>query len=251
MFSRLRESWQDPKLPVTGPAMPPLTQYTDVAIHYTSATKIPANIDAYHRAMQADYEKSRGFSLGYTGSADMFGVSREIRGLDFRPAATRTANGYALAILVLVDGAEEASPEACAEVRRLIGWFESLAGRHLNIRPHSAYVPTGCPGDGLRAQIESGVFSPRWVDPSVPPPPVPSPVEVDRMFILVGNADNRNDPRRWVWDGAVSMRLLGSAQEYTDLVNRAAVNLIKLHPAFSSLSDPFWMSSAERSIYGG
>ena len=185
MFTHLRESWQDPKLPVKGPAMGPFTDYTDVAIHYTSAAKIPADIDAYHRAMQADYERNRGFSLGYSCSVDQSGASREIRGLDFRPAATRNANTYAFAILVLVDGNGEASPAACAEVRRLIGEFERLAGRPLRIRGHGEYVATACPGSGLRAQIVAGVFSPRWNVKPPPPPPVivpePPTEEADDM----------------------------------------------------------------------
>lgn len=70
------------------------------------------------------------------------------------------------------------------------------------------------------------------------------------MFIIVGNSDDRSDPRRWVWDGAVGMRLLTSEQQYTEIVNRANVGLVKLHPAFSTLGDPFWMSTAERATYG-
>ena len=192
MFTHSRESWQNPSQPVTGPAFPGWAKYTDVAIHYTSAAKIPADIDAYHRAMQNDYLTSRGFSLGYTCSVDQQrGGSREIRGLDFKPAATRNANDFALAILVLVDGNDMATPQACAEVRRIIGWWESLAGRHLTIKGHGEYVATGCPGSGLRAQIAIGEFSPRWNAPApVPPPVFPPPVlpptipEDDPMFYL-------------------------------------------------------------------
>jgi hypothetical protein len=142
--------------------------------------------------MQADYERNRGFSLGYTCSADQSGVSREIRGLDFRPAATRNANTYAFAILVLVDGDGEASPAACAEVRRLIGEFERLAGRLLRLRGHGEYVATACPGSGLRAQIVAGVFSPRWNVKPPPPPPVivpePPTEEADDVSIIITNA---------------------------------------------------------------
>ena len=70
------------------------------------------------------------------------------------------------------------------------------------------------------------------------------------MFIIVGNADNKADARRWVWDGAVGMRLLASEADFQALQNRAAVGLCKLHPSFASLGDPFWMTAAERSLYG-
>ena len=69
------------------------------------------------------------------------------------------------------------------------------------------------------------------------------------MFIIVGDSDTRDD-RRWVWDGATAMRYLASPQEHTDLINRAAVGLITMHPLFSSLDVPFWMSTAERATYG-
>ncbi len=192
MFTHLRESWQDPKLPVTGPVFGPLAAYTDVAIHYTSAAKIPADIDAYHRSMQADYMRNRKYSLGYTCSADQSGVSREIRGLDFRPAATRNANTYAFAILVLVDGDGEASPAACAEVRRLIGEFERLTGRHLRIRGHGEYVATACPGAGLRRQIAAGVFSPRWSP--IPQPPTEEADDMPAYLHLITPTKGE-----WLW----------------------------------------------------
>lgn len=253
-----RESWQNPALPVTGPPHPGWARYTDVAIHYTSAAKIPGDIDAYHRAMQNDYLTSRGFSLGYSVSVDQSGVSREIRGTDFKPAATRNSNDFAMAILVLVDGNDMASPAASAEVRRIIGEWERFAGRELKIKGHGEYVATGCPGTGLQAQVVLGEFSPRWSllpppKPEIPPPPPPVPTppsEEFRMFIIVGNDDNRTDARRWVWDGATSMRLLASEADFQALQNRAAVGLCKLHPSFASLADPFWMTSVERSLYG-
>lgn len=262
MFTHPRTSWQRPSQPVTGHRFPGWARYTDVAIHYTSAAKIPADIDDYHRSMQNDYltDPRRGFSLGYTCSVDQpRGESREIRGLDFMPAATRAANTYAMAILVLVDGNDMASPQACAEVRRIIGRWEQLAGRELRIRGHGEYVATGCPGSGLRAQIAIGEFSPRWnPTPVLPPPPpvvvppvvVPPSTEVTKMLTIVGNDDNRNDPRRWVWDGGSSLRLLGSEGSYQRLLNLQSVGLCRLHPSFSTLASPFWMSSAERAEYG-
>lgn len=67
------------------------------------------------------------------------------------------------------------------------------------------------------------------------------------MFIIVGNNDDKADPRRWVWDGAIGMRLLLSESQYQELVNRAAVGLFKLS---GDLSNPYWMSTAERALYG-
>jgi hypothetical protein len=237
MFTHPRESWQRPSQPVSGPAFPGWARYTDVAIHYTSAAKIPADIDAYHRAMQNDYLTSRGFSLGYTCSVDQQrGESREIRGLDFKPAATRNSNDFAMAILILVDGEDMATPAACAEVRRIIGHWETLAGRELRIKGHGEYVPTGCPGSGLRAQIALGEFSPRWNPAPPSPPPVVPPITPEpvrrRMLVCVGNDDNRSDPRRWVYNG-LECRLL---------VNEADYNEISLFWGWvgSSITAPHW-----------
>jgi hypothetical protein len=250
---RPRESWQNPAQPVTGPTHPGWARYTDVAIHYTSAAKIPGDIDAYHRAMQNDYVTSRGFSLGYSVSVDQSGVSREIRGTDFKPAATRNSNDFAMAILVLVDGNDMASPAASAEVRRIIGEWERLAGRQLRIKGHGEYVATGCPGSGLQAQVVLGEFSPRWsplpppVEVPPPPPPVvpppPTPPKVKRMFVCVGNGDDKSDPRRWAYDG-FECRLL---------VDEADYNEISLFWGWmgSSLTSPHWKPLAWVQALGG
>lgn len=82
------------------------------------------------------------------------------------------------------------------------------------------------------------------------PPPGPAPTTEAKMLTIVGNEDNHADPRRWVWDGGTSMRYLTSEADYKRLVDLAAVGLCKLHPAFSTLAAPFWMTTAERSTYG-
>lgn len=89
------------------------------------------------------------------------------------------------------------------------------------------------------------------VPPTVPtPPPGLAPTTEAKMLTIVGNEDNKADPRRWVWDGGTSLRFLTSEADYRRLLDLAAVGLCKLHPAFSTLASPFWMSTAERARYG-
>lgn len=265
MFQHSRATWQDPKMPVNGPAYI-AARVDTVVIHYTAADDLidgdpgehASGFPAYLRAIQRDYVMSRGYSIGYNVAVDWLGGSWELRGTDYRCAANKGHNEHTFAILVLVDGNDMATEHAAATIRRIIGELERRRGSELVIVGHGQLrnpnAATACPGSGLRAQLALGEFSPRWdpqPEPPPPPPPTPDPPEAVRMFIIVGNADDRTDPRRWVWDGAVSMRLLGSEAEYHDLVNRAAVGLVALHPSFASLNDPFWMTTAERSLYGG
>ena len=141
-----------------------------------------------------------------------------------------------------------------------------LAPDHLAM-PHYAFRATSCPGvlatpPGARWDAPSGdpgarlgqlidaLIVPRVPDPPAPePPPIPAP-EVTRMLIIVGNDANHADPRRWVWDGGSVMRLLSNEADYRRLLDRQAVGLVKLHPAFSTLSSPFWMPAAELREYG-
>ena len=141
-----------------------------------------------------------------------------------------------------------------------------LAPDH-EVWPHYRYRATSCPGvlatpPGVRWAAPSGDPGARLghlidalVIPAVPAPPAPAPdptpaPEVLRMLIIVGNDADRSDPRRWVWDGGTVMRLLTSEADYQRLIDRQTVGLVKLHPYFSTLQSPFWMSAGELREYG-
>jgi len=181
------------------------------------------------------------------------------------PGQLSTANARTVGFECANDGVGEPWPAAqviameiaAAAVLRHIGQGAERCLMHSEWAPTRKIDPAGPNG---RIALNPGSltwagysFRDRvddWLTPDVPtPPPTPTPSEDVRMFIIVGNNDNRTDPRRWVWDGAIGMRLL-TEQSYNDLVSRASVGLCKLHPAFASLSEPFWMSTAERSMYG-
>lgn len=53
------------------------------------------------------------------------------------------------------------------------------------------------------------------------------------MFVIVGNNDNRQDPRRWLYDGFRCRHI--TEQDF----NEARV-LGWLHPSFNTLGAPFW-----------
>jgi hypothetical protein len=64
------------------------------------------------------------------------------------------------------------------------------------------------------------------------------------MFVIVGNADNRNDPRRWLYDGFRCRHI--TEQDF----NEARI-LGWLHPSFNTLAAPFWKPSAWITALGG
>lgn len=92
--------------------------------------------------------------------------------------------------------------------------------------------------------------------PPPPPPPDPEPVpepeppapppKLERpLYVIIGNADNRDDPRRWLYDG-FKCRLLLDEDDF---------NQVKifgwLHPAFNTLQAPNWKPLAWIVALGG
>jgi len=169
-----REVWQDPRYPVFGP--PDLAFDNDtVVIHYTAADDLidgdpgehAEDLPAYMRAMQYSYVTNRGYSLGYLFAVDWLGGVWQIRGWEFQSAANAGHNTHTWPILMLVDGDDEATPEAAASVRALVAEAERRAGMPQKIMGHGQLkietgvgTATACPGAGLLRQIKAGVFVP-------------------------------------------------------------------------------------------
>jgi hypothetical protein len=138
------------------------------------------------------------------------------------------------------------------------GSFIDPRGRKVNIwNPWTNTVGKSCPGpariaqfDDIVAEARRRIAPPPVIESPDPQLPAPSPQEAFRMFVIVGNADNKTDPRRWVWDGATSLRRLHAPADYDQLVANERVGLIKLHPHFATLASPYWMSGVERAKYG-
>jgi hypothetical protein len=232
-YTHTRQSWQNPAQPVTGPPMV-WPDVDTVVVHYTASRDCPEGqplepYKAFLRAMQNDYTVNRGYSLGYSVSVSTVGESWEIRGVDIKPAATKGHNGHTYAILITVDGDAPASPSAVAEVRRLIADAERRAGRKLAIVGHGQLGATSCPGVGIRAQIQAGVFTPV---PTPPAPPAPTP-EDDPMFYLQSPTPGERPDLIWtagkvygiasvadaeMFIAAGAKRIKPSAAQYDELV---------------------------------
>jgi hypothetical protein len=165
-------AWVDPAYPVSARNAFEWSDVTQIAIHYTAADNLIdgdpgenwANMPAYVRQIQRSYVTSRGYSIGYNVGFDQRGKSWRLRGVTFECAANAGHNEWTIAILCLVDGADKASPEMVAAIRRFVGWARQQAGRHLKIVGHRDIGSTACPGAGLYDQIKSGAFEPQEGD---------------------------------------------------------------------------------------
>lgn len=91
----------------------------------------------------------------------------------------------------------------------------------------------------------------RWLD-VIPPAPLPKPptdlaaraaaTGADMPYIVIGNADNKNAPTRWAWNGLIKRLILDQA-EYNRLLA-----LEWLDPRYTQLV-PFWMSAVDLDGY--
>lgn len=138
------------------------------------------------------------------------------------------------------------------------GTFVDSLGRTVNVyNPWTNTVGKSCPAEARIAQFAGVIAAARAL--VAPPPPVPGPdpsdptpptTEVLKMLIVVGNKDNPADPRRWVWDGGASLRLLANEADYQRLLDYERVGLVRFDTAHSTLASPFWMPTSERALYG-
>jgi hypothetical protein len=124
--------------------------------------------------MQRSYVTHRGYSLGYNVAVDQTGLSWEIRGTDFRPAANIHHNNHTFTIVVLVDGQEPCNGLMVDTVRELVSWARLQAGKPLPVIGHRDLAATQCPGAGVYQQIETNQFEPTTGgdDVNVVSPPV-------------------------------------------------------------------------------
>lgn len=151
-----------------------------VVFHYTASTNMPdgdpgelpywpAVLRAI-RNIQRYYADSRGYSIGYNGGLAQNGDLIELRGDTYACAANRGYNSTSVALLCLVDGDDELTPEATRAARAFVAWAEARAGRPLDIVGHRDVGGTDCPGEGMYRQIQRGEFRPRedTVNPTSP-----------------------------------------------------------------------------------
>lgn len=219
-----RSSWEQAAHPVTGPVSP-TAQIDTAVIHYTAADNLidgdpgehAANLPAYIAAMQRAYVTQRGYSLGYRWAVDWLGGVWQIRGWEFKSAANAGHNDHTEPILMLVDGADGATPEAAAAVRTIIAESQRRSGRTFKITGHGQLsgAATLCPGVGLRAQIAAGVFAPIIAAPT-PQPPGDDDMPLIAYIAKPPAEAGPNAPWLAVIDGDVRYATSTDAQRITD-----------------------------------
>jgi hypothetical protein len=219
-----RESWEDQKYPVFGPPVVQ-TGWDTVVIHYTAADDLidgdpgehAEDLPAYMRSMQRSYVLNRGYSLGYLWAVDWLGGIWQIRGWEYKSAANKDHNEHTVPILVLVDGADQATPQAAASIRLIGAEAERRARRKLGVVGHGQLsgAATACPGVGLRTQITAGVFTPEAAAP--PPPPPTAATEVEMIAI-----DHKPDSSDWTALTFTGTHLAHVVNGHADAVMRRA-----------------------------
>ena len=172
-FDKYRKDWVRNSKPVAGPAFPAWANIKQIVIHYPGADwasmdfNKDGTLDYRDTAVLLDntnayYWNSRGYAIGYNAAADTFGVTWELRGDTFKCAANKDHNEWSFAILVVVDGDAQATNAQLMAVRKIVSQVRVLAGKDLPIVGHGQLsgAATSCPGLGVRAQVEAGMFEP-------------------------------------------------------------------------------------------
>jgi len=163
MFDMPREVWEEPGYTVaehTNSRPVNWALVRQVVIHYTADKRANPDTAQYLRNMQRSYVNNRGYSLGYNVAVDQQGLSWEIRGVDYRPAANVEVNNTTYTILALVNWQDACNGVMVDSIRDIVQWARQQAGRRLEIVGHRDVGSTRCPGDGIYNQITGNVFEP-------------------------------------------------------------------------------------------
>ena len=133
----------------------------NIVIHYSGAQTVNRNTAQLLQGSQRHYVNNRGYSLGYSVAVDQDGVSWEIRGTDFIPAANKNHNGSTWVIQVLVDWQDGCNRQMVETVRDLVWFARHNIGRDVPVIGHRDIGSTRCPGDGVYDQVQRNVFEPQ------------------------------------------------------------------------------------------
>jgi N-acetylmuramoyl-L-alanine amidase-like protein len=136
-----------------------------VAIHYSGMNadeqRLHANCAARIRGMQRYHMEEQGWlDVAYNFVFCGHGYVFVGRGFQTRSAAngTKEANDRYFAVCFLGDdsvGRADVTEEARRALRAVIGEYRRRYPRAGEVRPHSDFVATECPGDELRALISA------------------------------------------------------------------------------------------------
>jgi hypothetical protein len=134
-----------------------------VVVHYSGMNadeqRLHRNCAARVKAMQRYHMDVKGWlDAAYNHALCGHGFVFAVRGFGVRSAAngTKKANDCYFAVCFLGDdsaGRADVTPEARRALEQLIAEYRRRYPKAIEVRPHSDFVATECPGDELRALI--------------------------------------------------------------------------------------------------
>jgi hypothetical protein len=175
------------------------------ALHYEGPTI--GLIDHAHcaelvRSIQNYHMFTKGWAdIAYNALVCQHGWIYEGRWLGVRSAAqgTNDGNDHYYAICYLGGVGDPFTPEAQQGFTDAMNYFRANGGMGREVRPHSSFHPTSCPGDAIRAWIGTPAPTPAPAPaPNPTPAPAPSfPSWPGRYLQLRSPYMRGNDIRLW------------------------------------------------------
>jgi len=151
------------------------SEVTAIAVHYpaTGNTKHKGETKAQTAARLRGWRElhvrpPRSWAdIGYNYAIDQAGRVWDLTGLNRGAhAGTAKANRESVGVLLIVGNKETPTDAMLASFRELRAWIIKRLPKAAEVRPHSSYVSTACPGDKIRRLIASGELT---RDPDVVP----------------------------------------------------------------------------------
>ncbi|MGH7376858.1 MAG: peptidoglycan recognition protein family protein [Candidatus Methylomirabilales bacterium] len=170
-----------------------------VALHYSGSASDEqadhANCAGRVRGIQRYHMDTRGWAdVAYNFLACLHGTVFEGRGFGHRSAAqgTNDGNAHYLAVCFLGNdsaGRDDVTDAGRAALRYVVDQVRDDYLGAREVRPHSSFHATACPGDELRAWIAQGM--PASAQPSPEPAPPPAPPGHSHALPMVRVRDGR------------------------------------------------------------
>ena len=205
-----RSAW-DARPPEPGPGDLTVSRVEGVVLHWPGMGNrrldSQAEVASALRGWQNYHMDDRGWSdIAYQAAVDQAGRAWTLRGLREQSGANgnNDVNERFGAVLLVVGTGEQPSPEMISTTREVVRDFRELYPAGTAIKPHSAVRPAGtdCPGDAVRALIESRAFEPG--KPAKPQEECMFTLEqlatvIDQKLSKYVTADNRYDAQFESW----------------------------------------------------
>jgi hypothetical protein len=205
--------------------VPKLPVRKGMAVHYNGPatslhTRPHASCFNYWLGTHNYHKNTNGWSaIGYAWGVCPHGYIFEGRGFDCDQAAQGDPGNQTHQSVQFMLGGSERPTDLMLQA-----WYDLRAnlmkrGVGKDIKPHSAFLPTSCPGDYLRSLINNGVlFKGGAPEPEPDEPPTPPPPKEDKMGKF---SEPNHNYKRVSYDGrTINIRtreLLEDARRHLDL----------------------------------